>query len=458
MVLALRQLVAAAVLTSACSVDHGLVSDAVCVGSCEALQRNEVFEEDLAAFANTSLLQVDIHVSNGTNGVVKLAADLSHKSILVVESGELSNRSSSELSSSTTFNHNVALLEMSAASNAAVTGGLFHRAMAQSQLSAGAQSGSNMASLGIVAVIIFLGVLAMWIMLPDDVDKRMKKPREQQPRQLHLPSLYPPGYPVGGAALAGLGGRTPSDGASSGIRTPDVLKSPGRSPGSAFRSIDSTPVGPPPICPSLILPNTQARFVASMDSLTSIRSGTIDFKGTSGRALLHAALAELPGNRRRLTLASTRAACEENPRTTVVTPELTGEPLELYGKNAKYYGTIERGADQMGCTLRKNGQPVMTLEVVAESNMSVHVFAVDGRFLSKAEPTTSKGGELQWAIVVEPGVDAVLVTTCMLTFVLLRPWLSSISGGLDLGQAASDARRITAAVQAASDGRRHAGR
>eukprot|EP00971_Amphidinium_carterae_P161592 3203603-Amphidinium_carterae.2 len=46
---------------------------------------------------------------------------------------------------------------------------------------------------------------------------------------------------------------------------------------------------PPPICKSLILPHTEARFVVPIEQLTAPSREGMDIRGTSGRKLLHGA-------------------------------------------------------------------------------------------------------------------------------------------------------------------------
>merc|ERR1719478_1584449 len=101
----------------------------------------------------------------------------------------------------------------------------------------------------------------------------------------------------------------------------------------------------PPICPSLILPHTEARFMIQMDHLLSLTTGPVDILGTSGRKLLHALVCDSPDGRRCLMLSS--CGCEDDPRTCIFTSpgqstqEVPSEVFEVFGKAGKFYGWLE---------------------------------------------------------------------------------------------------------------------
>merc|ERR1719389_437521 len=100
--------------------------------------------------------------------------------------------------------------------------------------------------------------------------------------------------------------------------------------------------GPPSICPSLILPHTEARFMIPIESLMRA-SGELDIRGTSGRKLLHGSVTETAEGQRCLSFAS--CGCEEDPRVTVLSGSreraqgpISGgvsgmSPMQVYGKS-----------------------------------------------------------------------------------------------------------------------------
>jgi hypothetical protein len=175
-----------------------------------------------------------------------------------------------------------------------------------------------------------------------------------------------------------------------------------------------TPVGVPPVCPSLILPNTEARFMMSLDKIMGLKTGAIDIRGTSGRTLLHATIENLPDGRRSLKLAS--VGCEADPRTTVHSPAQPGGAFEIAGKLGQPYGTLEISPNGSG-VLKHSGQPVMIIERGDVAAMKMTAKSVDGDQLGSA--STENKGDVNWKLTVKPGADAVLITTCMLSMIFL---------------------------------------
>lgn len=183
--------------------------------------------------------------------------------------------------------------------------------------------------------------------------------------------------------------------------------------------------GPPPICPSLILPHTEARFMIPIESLMRA-SGELDIRGTSGRKLLHGSVTETPDGNRCLALAS--CGCEEDPRVTVVAPARAGQgplsgtssgmsTMELFGKGGNFYGTLEPGPDG-GAVLRCEGEIVMSLDPGA-GDLRMTASSMDGRLLASAGKNVQVAvRQLEshdtWKLQVKPGLDAVLIVSCML--------------------------------------------
>jgi hypothetical protein len=189
--------------------------------------------------------------------------------------------------------------------------------------------------------------------------------------------------------------------------------------------------GPPSICPSLILPHTEARFMIPIESLMRA-SGELDIRGTSGRKLLHGSVTETPEGRRALALAS--CGCEDDPRITVLAPSRpfaqgplsSGAPaegsmgiMEIYGKGGKFYGTLEPAAGG-GAMLRYEGEVVMSLEAAAAGDLRMTASSVDGRLLASAGKNVQVAvrrleSHDTWKLQVKPGLDAVLIAACMVS-------------------------------------------
>jgi hypothetical protein len=193
-------------------------------------------------------------------------------------------------------------------------------------------------------------------------------------------------------------------------------------------------VGPPPICPSLILPNTEARFMISMESLRN-PGAAIDILGTSGRKLLHADINQSADGRGSLSLCS--VGCEDDPRCTITAATSASSlsplsSLEISGRGRRPYGTMEPGGPGWrGGVVTVGGKPVMIVETTPlpsgdlYTSLRMTASTMEGRLLAAADPTNDgRGhGEQSWKLQVKvtPGSDAVLISSCMLAVHILWP-------------------------------------
>lgn len=190
---------------------------------------------------------------------------------------------------------------------------------------------------------------------------------------------------------------------------------------------------PPAICPSLILPTSEARFMISLDALVQLTRGSLDILGNSGRKLLHAALSDTVDGRRCLMLASVN--CEDDPRVSIFTrPRAfagqTETTLDIFGRYGAPYGTLHarEGFSQLVC----EGRPVMTVSPgIDETQLAAAL--LDGTVLGRGSQknsgtTTALQGSQCWSVVVSAGVDAVLIMSCMLARILLTPSPGAVSG------------------------------
>lgn len=180
--------------------------------------------------------------------------------------------------------------------------------------------------------------------------------------------------------------------------------------------------GPPPICPAFILPNTQARFKIPMDVLLDFTTGVVDVLGTSGRKLLQASVADSDGMR---ILRMASVGSEVHPRC-VITMQLSGsserQVYDVYGRDEQHYGCLERTATGDGL-LKFAGPPfygagVMKLEASgSQGDLGWSAAAMDGRNLASA----GRGARAEWHLMVQQGADAVLICSCMLALLALKP-------------------------------------
>jgi hypothetical protein len=154
----------------------------------------------------------------------------------------------------------------------------------------------------------------------------------------------------------------------------------------------------------------------------------MDILGTSGRKLLHANVCDSPDGRRCLALAS--CGCEDDPRVCIFTPQHGEQALEVFGKGGKFYGWIEfPSRSQAILSYAGDGAPqkaVLQLEMGSQQDLRMSASAMDGRLLASAGRNVGVGGKQfegidSWKMQVKPGIDAVLITSCMLGLILIRP-------------------------------------
>lgn len=178
------------------------------------------------------------------------------------------------------------------------------------------------------------------------------------------------------------------------------------------RAAPNADENPPPICPSLILPNTEARFMVAVARLQHVGPQNFSLYGGSGRELLHCSVDEPQGGGHRLSISS--VGCEF-PRAVVMSGR-SGN-YDIYGRDNQFYGTLEFAGERG--LLMVGGYPVMALDT--SEGLKKMASRMDGRILASAQPVSAQlpDGGTAWMVQVRPGMDAILVTSCMLTSMLL---------------------------------------
>jgi len=185
---------------------------------------------------------------------------------------------------------------------------------------------------------------------------------------------------------------------------------------------------PPPICPYLIMPNTRACFMIDMACLSSGTPNLLDIMGSSGMKLLDGSLEVMPDGRRSLVLTPVGmqhlCACVFTPPRGSRSGMKTFTASEVYGHGGVHYGTIEpdnaNGANMLKC----KGRPVMVIELADPQSLHMTALTLTRNVLATAARSLTEGdgmaGHLDvWKLEVEPGVDAVLVASCMLAIILM---------------------------------------
>jgi len=193
----------------------------------------------------------------------------------------------------------------------------------------------------------------------------------------------------------------------------------------------------PPICPSLILPVTEARFMISMDSLRQLKGsvGPIDITGQSGKKLLHGTL-EDHGAERRLSIASVN--CAGDPRAVVIWPGEGSNHYMIYGRQVhgdtatlRLYGVMEYVGSKLILSVGPQWMdpgssrpasdvcPVMSIDTDHRGEMLLAASSIEGARLAGSDVVVAASGTEGWRLIVRPGEDAILVLSCMLVKLLL---------------------------------------
>jgi hypothetical protein len=176
---------------------------------------------------------------------------------------------------------------------------------------------------------------------------------------------------------------------------------------------------PPPLCPTLVLPVCEARFGVNMAELALLTSdGEIDIVGLSGNPLLRAAIKKVHGNRR-LEISMPEAGSA--PRATVGPAAPGSRSLELRALKGAFYGMLEMRSVG-ACYVMKDGNVVLTIDGDTDS-LQLSIKSGSGVALASVRCSTEfLGGIDHVEVRVEPGVDTVLVLSCVLAVLLLSPY------------------------------------
>jgi len=193
-------------------------------------------------------------------------------------------------------------------------------------------------------------------------------------------------------------------------------------PASSPQSLPPNIETPQALCPNLILPNTEARFMVDMESLVSGNVNTLDIIGLSGMKLLDASVQITPDGKRNLVLTSVGiqdlCTCSFTPDPKAAGPKV----IEVYGRGGKHYGTLELPASGGGI-LKCSGRPDLFIEVGNPLDLEMSAYTAEHYALAWANrirPTSADTNDI-WRLQVHKNIDAVLIAACMLSMILLRP-------------------------------------
>lgn len=173
----------------------------------------------------------------------------------------------------------------------------------------------------------------------------------------------------------------------------------------------------PAICPSLILPSVEARFMIPLSSLVDPGSQSFQLIGSSGMKLLDAAIQINENGGRSLVLRTVGVedlcACILDSEQSSTTPQT----LQIFGRGLRHYGDLEAIRGGKGAILKCGEKAVFQVEVLDPTTLMMSVSSMEGAKIGSAVSSANQ----QWKVQVNAGVDAVLVTSCMMAMILLWP-------------------------------------
>jgi hypothetical protein len=185
---------------------------------------------------------------------------------------------------------------------------------------------------------------------------------------------------------------------------------------------------PPPLCPTLVMPMSEALLGIQMYELAQLSAeGELNIVGISGKALLRARIKKM-GNQRTLEIAMPEP--NSIPRATIQPAaenmssglQQGSRALEIRGMRGAFYGILEMRSSG-ACYVVKDGQTVLTIDGDAES-LQLSLKSAVGLQLASVRCSTELFHDVDHVeIRVEPGVDTVLVLSVVLAVLLLSPYL-----------------------------------
>mmetsp|Transcript_31248 Transcript_31248/g.83154 ORF Transcript_31248/g.83154 Transcript_31248/m.83154 type:complete len:361 (-) Transcript_31248:350-1432(-) len=180
---------------------------------------------------------------------------------------------------------------------------------------------------------------------------------------------------------------------------------------------DKPTMGPKPVCPALILHSTEARFMIKNDRLDNFAE-EIPVLGTSGKVLLHMQMTkQYPETR----LSISSVGCPDEPRATVVSSPNQGSDIHILRRDNIFYGVLRFPPGSNSVRLECDGAVVMIVELQNANTRSMTMYDMSQQTMATADRLDD-----YWTLQVKPAVDAVLIMSCALGIMLLRPWPGSI--------------------------------
>jgi len=96
---------------------------------------------------------------------------------------------------------------------------------------------------------------------------------------------------------------------------------------------------------------------------------------------------------------------------------LLPQTLQIFGRGLRHYGDLEAIRGGKGAILKCGEKAVFQVEVLDPTTLMMSVSSMEGAKIGSAVSSANQ----QWKVQVNAGVDAVLVTSCMMAMILLWP-------------------------------------
>jgi len=176
----------------------------------------------------------------------------------------------------------------------------------------------------------------------------------------------------------------------------------------------------PPICPSLILSDCEARCAIAVKTLANMEGKPVhlDVIGLSGNQLFRADVQPVRKGEASLMLNVSLAHSGSIPRVTVLPPTRMGG-MQINGPGGSLYGWLKQGEggfyelvkdDALRLVISGNME-ALDLEMRASTNRQIRATA--------SRSLEYMGGEEHLEFRVQPGFDMVLIVSCVLAVLLI---------------------------------------
>lgn len=199
-------------------------------------------------------------------------------------------------------------------------------------------------------------------------------------------------------------------------RTSGTVKSPSPTP-----DVQACWETLPPICPSLILVDCEARCAIALNTLMSMAGKLVhlDVIGLSGNQLFRADVQPVGKGKAGLMLNVSLAHLGSIPRVSVL--PLTGMGMQINGPGGSPYGWLKQGKDGFYEVIKDDKPRLVIAGNLADLTLEIRACS-DKQIRATASPSLEYiDGQEHLEFRVQPGFDMVLIVSCVLAVMLLGP-------------------------------------